>query len=634
MRSGASRIRRGAGPTSPEGKVPIDNREQGDYDPELMRSGAGSASPEVKVLIDIRTGINKLVASSVGAEKSRENEYQSDREDASLKAEEGQDLYSPTRLLTGKSDTGAKSNSLLTSLVGGLTTGIVGAGLVETIIAVLGGATVIFGAIAAAFASHGLFKWLMNDPRDINGNPLTTGAKVRGGATAANLGVASLRGLIGTASKLFGVAENAALEFATKPTGLPMTATEKAVGKAATALETSSKLTRGLATGAKVVGGGLTGLGAAKDAYDAHETTNPLRKKLKYVAAGMGAASTALEVVGLVSAPETFGAGLVVSAVGLGLGLGAGLLSMGTDYLVPEESTMSTPAEESTSPTRTSTAAIDPSKTTFADLTTEQQDALFAMQRKQEGFEPGSLSYDLNNPGNMLYSPWQKKYGGELDTTGRGVGELKGRFAKFPTLQDGVDAQRALWMTPRFSNLPLDKALNLWTTGNKNSNFDFTKAKNTNYKNAIYAAIGSPQTTLASASPSKSSSGQSAAISLDTSTPTATSTGSLEFDNFLARRRERVAAKQSAATSTGLPSSGQFAATPVSTSTPPATRSAGQLDVETSKLNGLQQTINFFMNTSRNPPAAQTQAIIVPQPVRPQNETNSSWWTINGAYSL
>ena len=169
----------------------------------------------------------------------------------------------------------------------------------------------------------------------------------------------------------------------------------------------------------------------------------------------------------------------------------------------------------STSPTPSGGGAvpsggqIDPGKTTFADLSVEQQNAFFAEQRRQEGYKPGSLSYDLNNPGNMLYAPWQRKYGGELDTTGRGVGTVKGKFAKFPTLQDGVEAQRALWMSPKYSSLPLDKALNLWVTGNKDSDMDINmRAKNTNYKSGIYAAIGgAPTATLASASPSTPSSG-------------------------------------------------------------------------------------------------------------------------------
>jgi hypothetical protein len=103
----------------------------------------------------------------------------------------------------------------------------------------------------------------------------------------------------------------------------------------------------------------------------------------------------------------------------------------------------------------------------------------------------------------MLYAPWQKKYGGELDTTGRGVGTVKGKFAKFPTLEAGVEAQRALWLSPAYASLPLDKALNKWVTGNPNSDMDVNmQAKNTNYKNAIYAAIGSPQTTTLASAPS------------------------------------------------------------------------------------------------------------------------------------
>jgi hypothetical protein len=172
-------------------------------------------------------------------------------------------------------------------------------------------------------------------------------------------------------------------------------------------------------------------------------------------------------------------------------------------------STSPTPSAPSGGGTIPSNGQVDPGKTTFADLTVEQQNAFFAEQRKQEGYKPGSLSYDLNNPGNMLYAPWQRKYGGELDTTGRGVGTVKGKFAKFPTLQDGVEAQRALWMSPKYSSLPLDKALNLWVTGNKDSDMDINmRAKNTNYKSGIYAAIGgSPTVTLASATPSTPSTG-------------------------------------------------------------------------------------------------------------------------------
>ena len=155
----------------------------------------------------------------------------------------------------------------------------------------------------------------------------------------------------------------------------------------------------------------------------------------------------------------------------------------------------------STSPTPMSGTAIagdiDPSKTTFNDLSREQQDIFMQKQREAEGFKPGSLTYDLNNPGAMLYSPWQKKYGAELDTTGRGVGTVKGLFAKFPTLQDGVEAQRALLSGPKYGNLPLEQAINQWVTGNKLSNVDTNMAgqTNTGYKNKIYAGLGAPPAT-------------------------------------------------------------------------------------------------------------------------------------------
>lgn len=140
---------------------------------------------------------------------------------------------------------------------------------------------------------------------------------------------------------------------------------------------------------------------------------------------------------------------------------------------------------------------IDPSKTTFNDLTREQQDIFMQKQREAEGFKPGSLTYDLNNPGAMLYSPWQKKYGAELDTTGRGAGTVKGLFAKFPTLQDGVEAQRALLSGQKYGNLPLEQAINQWVTGNKLSDVDTNMGgqTNTGYKNKIYAALGAPPAT-------------------------------------------------------------------------------------------------------------------------------------------
>jgi hypothetical protein len=150
---------------------------------------------------------------------------------------------------------------------------------------------------------------------------------------------------------------------------------------------------------------------------------------------------------------------------------------------------------------------IDPSKTTFADLSQEQQNAFLMKQREMEGFKKGSLTYDLNNPGAMLYGPIAKKYGATQDTTGRGVGTVKGKFASFPTLAAGTEAHRELLLSKNYRNLTLDQALNRWTTGNKDSEIDKNAGpggkSNRNYKSGIYAAINAvstPTVDLASAS--------------------------------------------------------------------------------------------------------------------------------------
>ena len=164
----------------------------------------------------------------------------------------------------------------------------------------------------------------------------------------------------------------------------------------------------------------------------------------------------------------------------------------------------------STTPTPTLIPATTPTQypeqrfpgVTFGMLTRAQQDAFLAEQRKQEGFKPGSLTYDLNNPGAMLYGEIAKKYGA-IQNPDRGVGQVKGKFAQFPTLEAGVEAQRELWLSSRYRNLPLDQAINLWTTGKVEGTADPKEAQSiANYKNKIYAAIGAVgdvPTTIASA---------------------------------------------------------------------------------------------------------------------------------------
>jgi hypothetical protein len=142
----------------------LGNREQGEYDPQLMRSAAsrirGGAdavgntptSPEGVVLVDIRTGINALV----DAEKIRENEYQSDREDASLKDEEGQDLFksfSPSKMKEND-DTKSKLIGGTQSLIGKLMNLIPGMSTAMKMLPMLSSiATMVTEALGIFFAS-------------------------------------------------------------------------------------------------------------------------------------------------------------------------------------------------------------------------------------------------------------------------------------------------------------------------------------------------------------------------------------------------------------------------------------------------------------------------------------------------
>ena len=124
-------------------------------------------------------------------------------------------------------------------------------------------------------------------------------------------------------------------------------------------------------------------------------------------------------------------------------------------------------------------------KTTFNQLSKEEQTAFLKTQQISEGSnKPGTLPYDLNNPGAMLYAPWQKQFGGELDTTGRGEGELKGKFAKFPTMEKGKEAQEALWKKT-YGDMDLGDALRKYVAPQNNSQ----EKEFSNYKQNVYGAI-------------------------------------------------------------------------------------------------------------------------------------------------
>jgi hypothetical protein len=127
---------------------------------------------------------------------------------------------------------------------------------------------------------------------------------------------------------------------------------------------------------------------------------------------------------------------------------------------------------------------------TFNSLSRKEQDILLDKQFEKEGNRPGNLAYDLNNPGAMLWSPKAAQFGAVKDPN-RGVGELKGQFARFPTFEQGREAQRDLW-SRKYGDLPLNQAINKWTTGKLEGDGSLGVE---NYKSGIFAALGKSNVT-------------------------------------------------------------------------------------------------------------------------------------------
>jgi len=135
---------------------------------------------------------------------------------------------------------------------------------------------------------------------------------------------------------------------------------------------------------------------------------------------------------------------------------------------------------------------------TFRMLTKEQQNAVMIKQYEKEGNRPGDLAHDLKNPGAMLYDDnLGRLFGAKMNPT-RGVEPVKGKFAEFPTLEAGFEAQRWKWLNApikgkyKYGDLPLDQSINLWTTGKIEGVFKTEKEKIgiENYKKGLYAAAG------------------------------------------------------------------------------------------------------------------------------------------------
>ena len=102
-----------------------------------------------------------------------------------------------------------------------------------------------------------------------------------------------------------------------------------------------------------------------------------------------------------------------------------------------------------------------PPGATFQSLTEEQKDRFLKQQAKNENVNPA-----YNNPGGMMWHKGLAKYGAV-------PGSFNGTItlAKFPSLEAGQQAQRDNWENNKnFKDVPLDRAIRTWTTGNPNGN--------------------------------------------------------------------------------------------------------------------------------------------------------------------
>jgi hypothetical protein len=130
----------------------------------------------------------------------------------------------------------------------------------------------------------------------------------------------------------------------------------------------------------------------------------------------------------------------------------------------PMKATESTPSKL---PTNSGTNSVIPGDKTFNQMTRAEQDSLLMNQAIAEGWKkPTSIQHSHNNPGNIIapggkVTPAQAKFGGIPGGTYNGL-----TFVKFPTMQDGWEAQRDLW-TRKYGNQPVSKALATWSDAGK-----------------------------------------------------------------------------------------------------------------------------------------------------------------------
>lgn len=107
--------------------------------------------------------------------------------------------------------------------------------------------------------------------------------------------------------------------------------------------------------------------------------------------------------------------------------------------------------------------------------------------QKQEGYFPGSVAYQNNNPGNLIYAGQR---GATADANG---------FAVFPTYQDGLDALDNQIQLYAGRGLTITDMMNVYAPASQSGNNPALYASN------VAGALGvSPDTALTSLSPTSS----------------------------------------------------------------------------------------------------------------------------------
>lgn len=172
------------------------------------------------------------------------------------------------------------------------------------------------------------------------------------------------------------------------------------------------------------------------------------------------------------------------------------------------DSAATPPVPSSPSPSAEGAAA------TFNSLSKAQQDSLLMAQAKAEGStKPGTVGYRHNNPGNIIAKsptevyPAQAKFGGVPGETIKGPDGVTRTFVRFPTWEDGLNAQRDLWAR-KYGNKPIDQALAQWAPdAGRGSGYEKTIMAGINGSSPAMAGNPSKGTTLNGQSTAVASSG-------------------------------------------------------------------------------------------------------------------------------